>query len=219
VTTPPRTSDVSYGEQYWGTLDGGAGYTDSIMWQDIAHIVHELVGVDKEAGVDNALKLRLLDVGCAFGFFLRHMRRRGYDVRGVDYSRYALEHAPEDIVNYVSWFDLTAEEQLSHWHKPFDVVTCFETLEHIPFNWVPTALGHLWSALAPGGVLIATICVQGMPDTHSDPTHVSIILRDSWVTELEKVGFVIDERTCRQLRWFWLFSQHKGVIVARKPVV
>lgn len=142
-----RTSDTSYGREYWQSLDGGRGYTDSTMWWDIAHIVHELVGVDKDHGVDKALDIRLLDVGCAFGFFLRHLRRRGYDVRGVDFSRHALDKAPEDIQFYLAWHDLTGKDRLVDWYKPFDVITCFETLEHLTWDTAPAGVLQLWDAV------------------------------------------------------------------------
>jgi SAM-dependent methyltransferase len=189
------------------------------MWWDIAHIVHELVGVDKVHGVDHALDTRLLDVGCAFGFFLRHLRRRGYDVRGVDYSRHALAKAPEDIQYYLAWHDLTGQDQLSDWYKPFDVITCFETLEHLPWDCAPGAVEQIWRALKPGGVLIATICVVGMPDTRSDPTHVTIIPRECWEALFVRQGFEFDRGMWRQLRQFWLFSQHHGVFVLRRPAL
>ena len=187
------------------------------MWQDIGHIIHELVGVDKQKGVDNALSIRLLDVGCAFGFLVRHMRRRGYDVRGVDYSRYALGHLPADIQPYVAWHDLTGEDQLTRWYKPFDVATCFETLEHLPWDHARGAVEQIWRVLKPGGVLIATICVVGQLDTRSDPTHVTVIPRECWESLFVSVGFEFDREMWRHLRWFWLFCAHRGVFVLRRP--
>jgi 2-polyprenyl-3-methyl-5-hydroxy-6-metoxy-1,4-benzoquinol methylase len=214
---PVRTEDTDYGEEYWQSLDGGRGYHDSLLWEDIGHVIHELVGVDKVHGIDNALNLRLLDVGCAFGMLLRHLRRRGYDVRGVDYSRYALAHAPKDIEYYLAWHDLTSQEQLADWYKPFDVVTCFETLEHLPWEHSRGAVEQIWRVLKPGGLFIATICVVGQPDTRSDPTHVTVIPRECWHALFDSVGFEYDRQMCRQLRWFWLFSQHQGVFVLRRP--
>ena len=211
-----RTDDTGYGKDYWDTLDGGAGYHDSVMWADIAHAVHEIAGVDKVAGVDRALSLRLLDVGCAFGFLLRHLRKRGYDVRGVDFSEYAVLNAPTDIQPYVSQYDLTGKDELTDWYKPFDIVTCFETLEHIDWQHAPRAIERLHSILKPGGLLIATICVVGQPDSDSDPTHVSVVPREWWEALFAEAGFVEDRDTEGQLRWFWLFSQHRGVFVLRR---
>jgi SAM-dependent methyltransferase len=212
-----RTDDTGYGEQYWASLDGGRGYQDSVMWADIGHIIHELIGVDKEAGKDNALSIRLLDVGCAFGYFLKHMRNRGYDVRGIDVSWYAVNNAPMDIKPYVGFHDLTKHDRLTAWFKPFDVITCFETLEHIAWDELDKAMGQVWEVLKPGGYFIATICVVGQPDTRSDPTHVSIVPREAWEERFASMGFEFEEQLCRQLRENWLFSQHKGVFVLRRP--
>lgn len=206
-----------YTAEYWQRLDGGRGYTDSVMWMDIAHVIHELVGIDRVQLKDNALSMRILDVGCAFGFLLRHLRRRGYDVRGVDYSRHALVSAPEDIQYYIAWHDLTGKDRLADWYKPFDVVTCFETLEHLDWADAPGAVEQIWDVLKPGGVLIATICVVGQPDTRSDPTHVTIIPREAWEALFVQQGFEYDQGMWRQLRQFWLFSAHQGVFALRRP--
>jgi SAM-dependent methyltransferase len=164
------------------------------------------------------MDLRLLDVGCAMGFLLRHLRVRGYDVRGVDFSQYALDHAPEDILPYLSQFDLTdLATRIEHWHRPFDVVTCFETLEHVPAVHSGTAAQHLWSALKPGGLAILTICVEGQPGADTDPTHVNVAPRSYWDDLFAEQGWTVEEEMLRQLRWFWLFSQHRGVFCLRRP--
>lgn len=220
--TDRRTEDLDYGEDYWESLDGGAGYQDSNLWADLAHIVHETVGVDIANNMDRAMSMRVVDVGCALGFFVRHLRSRGYDVRGLEYSNWALDHAPEDIRFYLQQYDLTDTEPIADWvleggEAPFDVVTCFEVLEHIAAPSVDQACQHLFNALAPGGILLATICVVGQPDTRSDPTHVTVVPREWWERKFEACGFVPDDSFAQQLRWFWLFSQHQGIFTYRKP--
>jgi SAM-dependent methyltransferase len=191
-----------YTAEYWDRLDGGKGYTDSVLWADIAYAIHETVGIDAQ-GQDHALSTRLLDVGCAFGFLLRHLRRRGYDVRGVDYSRHALAKAPEDIQHYIAWHDLTGQDRLADWYRPFDVAVCLETLEHIEWDQIPAAM--------------AQICVIGQPDTRSDPTHVSVVPREVWEALFVQWGFEFDREKWRHLRQFRWFAHHQGVFVLRRP--
>lgn len=211
-----RTADTSYGQEYWDTLDGGAGYQDSRMWSDIAHILHEVFFIDKDAGVDRAGENRVLDVGCAYGYLVRHISARGTECFGVDYSRYALEHAPEDVRDHLQWFDLTGGADTFYGSGDFSLVTCIETLEHIPAPSAGRALRHLWNALRPGGILVATICVEGHPDPYSDPTHVNIAPRAYWEERLRAAGFWLQDLQVAELRRFWLFSQHEGVFVGRK---
>jgi SAM-dependent methyltransferase len=209
-----RTDDVTYGQQYWDTLDGGAGYQDSLMWADLAHIVWELLVPDRVAGVDRSGEHRCLDVGCAFGFFVRHMNRRGVETFGVDYSRYALDHAPDDMRGKLQWHDLT-REGLTFYGSKFTIVTCFETLEHIPERGLSTALGCIQQSLAPGGRAVLTICTENQPGWDTDPTHVTIKPRSWWSHQLRRAGFHECPAQIAELRQWWLFSRHDGVFVVR----
>lgn len=215
--TTHRTEDTEYGKDYWDSLDSGAGYKDSLLWSDMSHILHEVFFVDKEANVDRAGEHRVLDMGCAYGYLVRHINARGTECFGLDYSRYALEHAPEDVRGNIQWFDLTGPRATFYGPEAFTLVTCFETLEHIPATSAERALQHLWNSLKPGGILVATICVEGQPDPHSDPTHVNVASRAWWEDRLRKTGFWLQDIQAHELRRFWLFSAHKGVFVARKP--
>lgn len=211
-----RTADKTYGKDYWDTLDSGNGYTDSIMWADIAHIIHEVFIVDKKVNVDRAGEHFILDMGCAFGYLVRHLRSRGSETFGLDYSRYALDRAPDDVKDNLHWFDLTQTNDTYFGQNRFTMITCIETLEHIPAAHSRRALGHCWRSLKPGGILVATICVEGHPDPYSDPTHFNIQTREWWEAHFIEAGFVLDDDKVAELQRFWLFSDHKGILVGRK---
>lgn len=212
-----RTTDTEYGQDYWDTLDNGAGYQQSLLWSDMAHILHEVVFIDREAGVDRAGEHSVLDVGCAYGYLVECINARGAECFGVDYSRYALDHAPDDIRGHLEWFDLTDSNDTHYGRDRFSLVTCFETLEHIPAESADQALRHLWNSLRPGGVLVATVCTTEQPDPYSDPTHVNIVPRAWWEQRLRATGFWLQDLQAAELRRYWLFSRHAGVFVGRKP--
>lgn len=211
-----RTDDMDYGKDYWNTLDHGAGYTDSILWQDIAHIFAEQFTVDRVVGVDRAGEHSHIDVGCAYGFLIRHMRRRGIESWGLDFSTYALEQAPEDVRPHLRWFDLTRPEPSFFGREKFTLLTCIETLEHIPEASCARAVRHLYDLLKPGGVGVLTICVEGQHGWDTDPTHVTVRPRHFWAPLLVEVGFRIDSDAIAGLKRWWLFSGHRGVFVVRK---
>lgn len=79
----------------------------------------------------------VLDVGCAKGFLVKALRDLGIEAYGVDASEYAVANAHPDIKEYVS---LGLAEALSHDENSFDVVTCFDTLEHLTPRDVPRGL-------------------------------------------------------------------------------
>ena len=91
---------------------------------------------------------RVLDVGCAAGFFLELMRARGYSVHGLDVSAHAVCLA-RNLGLEVRRADIrSARYPSSH----FDLVTMWDVLEH-----VPDPLGYLREAhriLRPTGVLL-----------------------------------------------------------------
>ncbi|MBI3998879.1 MAG: class I SAM-dependent methyltransferase, partial [Armatimonadetes bacterium] len=133
----------------------------------------------------------LLDVGCAFGRFL-DVARAHYECEGLDVSRYALERArrllPEVPLYHTAIQDFGTD-------KRYEVVTCFDVLEHIPE--LDLALGRLRDLLAPGGVLAAVIPVYDSPMgwavglVDRDPTHLHRWSRRDWVKRLEAAGFTV----------------------------
>jgi len=95
-----------------------------------------------------ATKGRLLDVGCATGFFLDLARSNGWEVIGSEVSEFSARYARQTLGLDVR---LGTLKQLSFEDQAFDVVTMWDVIEH-----VPDPLGELrevWRILRDGGVL------------------------------------------------------------------
>ncbi len=80
------------------------------------------------AAVEGRNNLELLDIGCGGGTLLRQLKRRGFKVRGVDFSPEAASVAMKEngvpvVVGSVA--DASFEESV------FDVVTLFHVMEHV----------------------------------------------------------------------------------------
>lgn len=92
---------------------------------------------------------RLLDVGCATGFFMEAAADEGFEVRGVEFSPVAISLARPDIRDRIVRGDVN--ELLSREPEKFDVVTAFDIIEHVqnPANF----LRELREILRPGGFL------------------------------------------------------------------
>lgn len=197
-----RTQDTEYGESYWESLDGGAGYRDSPIWEDLAHIIIEAMAPS-----------RMLDVGCAAGYLVHHMRRRGVETFGLDYSRYALGLAPKIIKPFVGLTDLTRPNSMTSPGIPFELVTCFETMEHIAQESVPVALANLRRAMEPGGHMVLSICLEDVPDWQTDPTHITIKSREWWVERFREADFVMHDASVLKFRHYRMFANHNGIFV------
>jgi SAM-dependent methyltransferase len=136
---------------------------------------------------------RLLDLGCWVGFLASEAARRGWEVTGVEPSRWAAARARARGVDVI-------EAPLLEASLPpgsFDTVTLGDVIEHLVDPGA--ALDHVASLLAPGGVVwIAT------PDAGSRvarllgarwwsviPTHLHLFTRRSLVRLLERHGFEV----------------------------
>lgn len=89
---------------------------------------------------------RLLDVGCAAGFFLQQAHAAGWQIAGVELARDMAAHATKllDIPIATRLDDLPPGQ--------FDAITLWEVIEHVPD---PVAfLRQLVARLQPGGVLM-----------------------------------------------------------------
>jgi SAM-dependent methyltransferase len=116
-----------------------------------------------------------LEIGIGNGFVSSYLRERGYAVTTVDHDR----RLGPDITASVLALPLQDE--------CFDVVACFEVLEHLPFEAVPQALSEL-RRVSRRSVLIS------IPDTsRAYPSQIS-------VPKLGQFRFVLSLPRIRLLR-------------------
>lgn len=90
---------------------------------------------------------KLLDVGCGNGAFLSFAEKMGYDVTGLDFNRYSIE-AGKQAFGLEKLYSCTVEDfALKFPSEKFDVITCFEVLEHLdkPNQFMQTLKGLLKS--------------------------------------------------------------------------
>ena len=96
-------------------------------------------------------KGRLLDIGCAFGFFLELAGNNGWDVQGIEISEHAYNYAKNVLKLPV--LNKTLEEA-GFKKNSFDVVTLFDVIEHMPDP--KSTLKGIRKILKPNGLLVVT---------------------------------------------------------------
>jgi len=131
-----------YGEEYFTDDELFHDYVAerSIRLESGAARARTLAGIVSEG--------RLLDVGCAAGFFLEGASRH-YDVTGAEMSPFASEYARSEFGLRVLTGDVT---EVGLEGERFDVVTMWNTIEHLAD---PLAAARAIAALArPGGLLV-----------------------------------------------------------------
>lgn len=70
-----------------------------------------------------------LDVGCAYGYAVNVLKSFGYDASGVDISKHGVKQAKKICSTDLVVCDL--QKNLPFKNRVFDLVTCFEVLEHL----------------------------------------------------------------------------------------
>jgi SAM-dependent methyltransferase len=142
---------------------------------------------------------RLLDIGCAYGAFLRVAEAEGgYTLSGCDLSRHAVEVATERLEARDVRIRPGGVLDDPFPGEVFDVITMFDVIEHVPD--LAAAFASVRGRLAPGGIFAFSVPVYDGPVgvlvevMDLDPTHVHKIGRHDWVRHAEHHGF-------RVLRW------------------
>jgi SAM-dependent methyltransferase len=92
---------------------------------------------------------RLLDIGCGYGFFLKKMAQRGWQVEGIEVSPTGREYAEKELGLRIHAEPL---ENIFLSAGSFDVVTLFYVIEHVPNP--KQLLLEVNRILKPGGLLL-----------------------------------------------------------------
>ncbi len=122
-----------------------------LSWDGARRALHAVVMRDRCRSVGGVAPGRALDVGCGDGDFLAHLRRRGWQVVGLELSAAAAGRARERGV------EVREEELEAAGFAPgsFDLVTLWHVLEHLPDP--RRALEEARRVLRPGGLLVLEV--------------------------------------------------------------
>jgi SAM-dependent methyltransferase len=166
--------DVSawYGAHYFQTYRG-APYERSTKWQAMFAVIAD--GVIREIAPRT-----VLDVGCAMGFLVEALRDRGVEASGIDLSEHAIASVREDIRPYCRVASIL--EPVS---DRYDLVFCYEVIEHLPASDAEAAIGGLCS-------LSDDVLFSSTPDGYSEDTHINVRPPGYWAGLFAKHGFIRD---------------------------
>jgi len=151
--------------------------------------------------LDPARHRSLLEVGCAYGFFLELVRDRFASVAGVDISEDGVRHARDVLGLDATLGDLAS---LDLGERRFDVVCFWDTIEHLrqPQRYLETVARHM----EPGALLGVTTGDLDSLNARVNgarwrlihpPTHLHYFTRASLRRLIEQAGFeVLYDRCC-----------------------
>jgi len=135
----------------------------------------------------------LLDIGCAYGLFLQEAFS-DFKCTGVDISQHAVIAARQTLPTDIRLF--TGAVGDLHMDAKFDLVTCFDILEHT--KDLGRALDNIQGLLKENGVLAITVPVYDGPlgwlvdRLDKDETYTYRRPRDFWLAEVSKRFEILD---------------------------
>jgi len=133
---------------------------------------------------------RLLDVGCAYGFWADFSRKKGFESSGCDISEFAVSMARKRFP-HIDFLQADIEKPLDFPSSRFDVVTAFDVLEHC--KDLEAALSEIRRVLNDNGVLLVSIPDSDLfsRDIDKDDTHVWHMNLHGWKGVFENNGLAV----------------------------
>lgn len=176
------TVAIQYDQDYWDgdRKYGYGGYKYDGRWRSVAEDMAKHYGLKPGDSI--------LDVGCGKGFLLYEFTQviPGVKVAGLDFSRYAIDHAKEEVKPFLKIGNATG---LPWPDRTFDFVVSITTLHNL-YNY------ELHKAL------------QEVERVGKEKKHIII---ESYRNEREKANLLYWQLTCRSFytpqEWEWFFSE------------
>ncbi len=133
----------------------------------------------------------LLDVGCAYGNFLKWAKKEGFTTYGCDISEHAVHRTSQ-----FTQANICAITALKYPDNTFDVVTIFDVIEHVAD--FTKAFSELRRVTKKDGIIIFMIPVYDgfsgriVQILDKDPTHINKFSRYTWIHLLKKEFHLIN---------------------------
>ena len=163
--------------------------------------------------------LRVLDIGCAGGGFVRSLIDDGHFAVGLDGSDYPLLNQCGEwptISEHLFTCDVTKPFTLSDraTGEPleFDAITAWELMEHIPAESLPRLFENIERHLAPGGLLLFSVATFLDWDRQTGVVwHVTVKPQSWWEDRFDRLGFeVLDQHPFGKDDWLRGSGQCRG---------
>lgn len=134
---------------------------------------------------------KVLEVGCGMGPRVFAMDYAGMDAYGFDISKWAIENTPFiKIKDKMQVWDVTRTDNNPELaNVEYDLVVCYDVLEHIPEEKLNDALRNIFHYGSEN--YIFSVPFLGDPNLENDATHQTKQPREWWENKIRESGFEI----------------------------
>lgn len=182
----------SFGEKYFDGEHSGYKNGYNLKNKLLKITFKNQISKIKKFQIKKALKI--WDIGCAYGYFLNYCEKNGWTLYGSDISSHAIDKAKKLTTARLKVNNI---EEKSPFNIKFDVITCFEVLEHL--NNPDKAIENVYESLDTDGIfLMSTPNPRSygyrrlfLKFEDSDKTHISLYNKKYWEKLLKSNNFHI----------------------------
>ena len=132
-------------------------------------------------------QIKILDIGCAKGFFLSLCDQEGWQTFGVDISSYALSFTPHYTKANLLKLDVS-RERFPFADNFFEAVVFFDVIEHLDKD--EFFLNEIRRVLKDKGTFML-VTPDGKSRWDKDITHINIYQKKDLISRLERFGFEV----------------------------
>lgn len=162
-----------YDKEYF---DGGKGYYtyhDNGTFESMAEDIMRLFNPKSS-----------IEIGCAKGFLVKELRRRGVKAYGIDISEYAISCAPAEVIDYLYVYDITDIADITF--PKVDLIYSIDTFEHIPEEKLGAVRDFM---LKFGQQYYVKVGTLKTPDWEHDKSHITMHSIEWWYKRFPEVTF------------------------------
>ena len=156
-------NDYFFNEFY--EKNGGGNYMERDRWYPHFDKIAENI-------IANFSPKTVLDAGCACGYLVEALRKRGVEAYGIDVSTYAIDNVDPEIKTYCRVHNIS-DRLPADLPQRYDLIITIEVLEHLYGELGEQAIKNLCQ-------YSDTIVFTSTPDDITDQTHVNVQLSEYW---------------------------------------
>ena len=149
----------------------------------------------------------LLEIGCASGFLVKHMRERGVEAWGINASNEIIQHVVPEAQPYCQVGSLSEPLPLSH----YDLILCIDVLEHLAAESAENAVRYLCQSSN-------AILVSCAPSHITQQIHLNNLPPEYWTALFMQHGFIHDINYEAEWIGSWVMCFRKSSIPVNELV-
>jgi 2-polyprenyl-3-methyl-5-hydroxy-6-metoxy-1,4-benzoquinol methylase len=160
-------------DEYYFSVACGRPYKRDKEWLDFFDGISERI-------IEDIDPKTVLDAGCAMGFLVEALRRRGVEAYGVDISEFAINQVHDDIRAFC-WVG-SVTDPLPH---RYDLIVSIETLEHVPPGDTEKVIKNL-------AEYTDDFLFSSTPNDFEETTHLNVQPPSYWAEHFARQGYYRD---------------------------